>query len=444
MFPVRWMTANSEMLAEPTFRRRSPNRSGEGMAELHQVKLSGAAVAVAAQDRDSWRRRGDVVAAAFVLWLVPSTGLILKYTGRAGLLLLPLAGLSAIIVVTAILSRRTADLSARWLVGAAGLAALLFALFYPLAHSGFLGPGSDRDDGLNVALHALTGLHDPYRMTSFLGHPLTPMPGALILALPFYLIGNSAFQNLFWVPVFIWWTQRWFGATSAALWCVLVFIVGCPASLRDFVTGGDYLVNALYVAIAMDIAYVVLQNGRRWHLCAATIFLSVAISSRPIYAIAVPVLAGTVFQSGGWRRMVEFLVQVGLACAVINGPLYFYDPSHFPIMQTAKKISDIPSWFHAPLILPAIGALIGFCSFFIRMDRGRIFGLTALSLVPLFYIVLAYRLLVIHTFPGATSFEYSLPVSIFGGIWVSDRFARKFGLAGRRLRIETQAVSHAA
>jgi hypothetical protein len=406
--------------------------------------MSEVTVEVAAQDRDLWRYGGGVVAAAFVLWLVPSTALILKYTGLAGLVLLPLAGLSAIIVLTAILCRRTVDLSARWLVGAGAFAVLLFALLHPLAHSGVLGPGSDREDGLNIALHALVRLHDPYSTTSFLGHQLNPMPGALILALPFYLIGNSAFQNLFWVPVFLWWARNWFGTTSAALWCGLIFIVGCPASLRDFVTGGDYLVNALYVVIAMDLVFVAMHNERRWYRYAAAIFLSVAISSRPNYVIAVPVLAGTIFQSRGWRRMVEFLVLVGLGYIALNGPLYYHGLSQLPILQVANKMSDIPSSFHAPLVLPAIGALIGLCSFFIRMDRARMFGLTALSLLPLFYVVLAYRMLMTHRFPGVTLFEYSLTVSIFGGIWVSDRFATKLAVAGRRHGIETQEVSPTA
>jgi hypothetical protein len=401
-------------------------------------------VELAAQDRDLWRRSGGVVAAAFVLWLVPSTALILKYTGLAGLIFLPLAALSAIIVLTAILYRRTVDLSARWLVGVGALALLLFVLFHPLAHSGLLGPGSDREDGLNVALHALVRLQDPYRTTSFLGHQLNPMPGALILALPFYLMGNSAFQNLFWVPVFLWRAQKWFGTTSAALWCGLIFVVACPASLRDFVTGGDYLINALYVAIAMDLGFVALHTERKWYRYAAAIFLSVAISSRPNYLIAVPVLAGTVFQSRGWRRMVEFLLLVGLGYVVLNGPLYYHGLADLPILQVANKMSDIPSSLHAPLVLPAIGALIGFCSFFIEMDRARIFGLTALSLLPLFYSVLAYRVLMTHRFPGVTLFEYSLPVSIFGGLWLSYRFATKLALAGRRHRIETQGVSAAA
>jgi hypothetical protein len=378
----------------------------------------------AGQYRDFLRGGGSVVVAAFALWLVPSIYVILKYGGLAGLIFLSFASVSAITGLAAILSRRTTDLSPRWLVGACALAVLLFAVLYPLAHSGLLGPGSDRDNGLNVALHALVGLNDPYYAISFLGNSVTPLPGALVLALPFYLIGNSAFQNLFWVPVFFWWAQRLFGTRSAALWCVLIFIIGCPASLRDFVTGGDYLVNALYVAIAMDSVFLASRNGRKWELYSAAIFLAIAISSRPPYAMAVPVLAGTVFQFRSWRGLIEFLVLVGLVCAVLNGPLYFYDPSHFPTVYVATKISYIPPSLHAPLVLPSIGALIGVCSFFIAMGRVRIFGLMALSLVPLFYFVLICRLLN-HLPGGIASVEYSLPISIFGGIWVSDRFAAK-------------------
>lgn len=396
--------------------------------------MSEVTVEAAVQGRGLWWRG---VVPAFVLWLVPSTGLILKYTGVRGLIFLPIVGLSAIAILTAILCRRTVDLSARWLVGVGGLAVLLFALLHPLAHSGLLGPGSDREDGLNVALHALVRLHDPYSTTSFLGHQLNPMPGALILALPFYLIGNSAFQNLFWVPVLLMRARKWFGTTSAALWCGLVFIVGCPASLRDFVTGGDYLINALYVAIAMDLVVVAGHQERKWYRYAAAIFFSVAISSRPNYLVAVPILAGAVFQSRGWQRMVEFLALVALGCFALNGLLYYHGLSQLPILQVANKMSDIPPSFHAEIVLPTIGALIGFCSFFFRMDRARMFGLTALSLLPLFYLVLAFRMLMSHRFPGVTLFEYSLPISIFGGIWVSDRFATKCGLAGRRHRIET-------
>jgi hypothetical protein len=138
--------------------------------------------------------------------------------------------------------------------------------------------------------------------------------------------------------------------------------------------------------------------------------------------MAVPVLAGTIFQFRGWRRLVEFLVTVVLLCAALNGPLYLYDPAHFPTAHIANKIANIPPAFHASLVLPAIGALVGSCSFFVRMDRARIFGLMALSLVPVLYIVLIYWLLT-YLHQGVWSSEYALPISIFGGIWVSARLA---------------------
>jgi len=77
-----------------------------------------------------------------------------------------------------------------------------FIVLYPVARSGLFGPGSDRDDALNVALQALLSGHYPYYAQTYLGNPPTPMPGALLLALPFFALGTSAWQNLFWLPVF--------------------------------------------------------------------------------------------------------------------------------------------------------------------------------------------------------------------------------------------------
>jgi len=38
----------------------------------------------------------------------------------------------------------------------------------------------------------------PYYETSFLGNPISPMPGALLIALPFYVLGWTALQNIVW------------------------------------------------------------------------------------------------------------------------------------------------------------------------------------------------------------------------------------------------------
>lgn len=386
------------------------------MSQVENIK------SLVASLEEGGERGRHIAGAAFILWLVPSMGVLVKYTGMIGLVLSALVAVKAIAAFTAHLLRHAPDASYRWLIVAGGLTVLMFAVLYPLAHSGLFGPGSDRDDALNVAVRALVALQDPYSVTSIFGNVPTPMPGALLLALPFYLIGNSAFQNIFWVVTFFWWASRRFEKTTPALWLGLIFIVGCPASLRDLVTGGDYLVNALYVSIAIDLVFCSLREEQRAYRFATAIFLCFAISSRPIYALAVPVLAGTIVQYAGWRSLLGFLLVIGFGCGLLIGPIYLYDPDHFPTVHIAMKVADMPPWLHAWLVLPAIGAFVGCFSFFIPMNRARIFGLMALALLPVLYVAVIYRT-TISVLGAIAMTEYLLPVSIFGAIWLTEAFA---------------------
>jgi len=269
-------------------------------------------------------------------------------------------------------------------------------------------------------LRALLEGHDPYRALTYLGNPPTPMPGALILALPFFLAGDSAFQNLFWMPLFCWWCLKFLGETSAALWCILIFAVGMPASLQDFVTGGDYLVNALYVGVAADLAFVAFRGHTRLARYAAAVLLSVAISSRPTYVLVVPILAGSIWQHRGWKGLAEFLCVVVAICGALNLPFFLHDPGRFPTAHLSQKSADLPAALHANLLLPVLGVAIGSFSFLMKMSRARLFGLLALSLAPLFYIILAYRFF----FQAGSVMEaaaYTLPVSLFAGLWIAAR-----------------------
>ena len=368
---------------------------------------------------DCCRRQTLFIAIAFFLWLVPSLNEIWKYTGEAGLLILSILGLSAIRALGLLASRCGESIPRIWLAVICVMALGLFALLFPIAHSGILGPGSDRDDALNVALQALLAGHYPYDVTTYLGNPPTPMPGALILALPFYLFGTSALQNLAWMLMLIWWSVRHFGSSTIAASFLLIFLLGCPASLEDFVVGGDYFINAIYVAIAMDAMLCADSNGKTWQRYAAMAFLSIAISSRPIYALAVPVLAGTIFRSHGPRRVSEFLLTVCGLCMIVNGPYFIYDPSRFPITHLTAKISELPKFLHAAIVLPAIGMAIASLSFFVPMTRDRVFLLMAAALSVIFYPLFVYELATKGLGSGAmTAAAFSLPVTIFGGLWV--------------------------
>ena len=123
---------------------------------------------------DCCRRQTLFIATAFFLWLVPSLNEIWKYTGEAGLLILSILGLSAILVLGLFASRRGESIPRIWIAAICVVALGLFALLFPIAHSGVLGPGSDRDDALNVALQALLAGHYPYDVATYLGNP--PLP----------------------------------------------------------------------------------------------------------------------------------------------------------------------------------------------------------------------------------------------------------------------------
>src|SRR2546426_7380654 len=135
--------------------------------------------------QNPWCSHCLAVGVAFLLWLAPSLNSIQKYAGHAGLLVLPLVALSAMVALTATARRHGPGLPKSWLVALCAAPLALFIVLYPMADSGLLGPGSDRDDALNVALQTLLVGHYPYGATTYLGNPPTPMPGALILALPF-------------------------------------------------------------------------------------------------------------------------------------------------------------------------------------------------------------------------------------------------------------------
>lgn len=367
------------------------------------------------------QRKLFYIAIAFILWLVPSIGLIHKYLGNGG----ALAAFPFFLLLVLAFKALQRELGPcppmgwLWVIGA--IAICVFVILYPVAKSGVLGPGSDRDDALNVALQSLLAGHYPYSANTYLGNPPTPMLGALILASPFYLLGNSALQNLVWVPVFVFWCTTIFKDRLTAISYLMLFLLACPAAMQDFVTGGDYLVNAMYVAIAMHLVITAQASKAVWLRRVAEIFLAISISSRPIYVMAVPILAGVINNVAGFRRMIEFVLVVLLVCILLNVPFFLYDPSRFPTAHLSAKTSSMPPWLHASVTLPVLAGVVSCMSFLIRADfLHRAYGLMGLALGLMLCPVLAFEL-----FSGPTYFighvGFALPMTVFAGIWCVER-----------------------
>ena len=358
---------------------------------------------------------------AFALWLEPSVGQLWKYLGLYGSVAASCAAAGLIFAAIALLLEKTAPprASSRSLLLIAMLLGLLFVLLYPISRSGLIGGGSDRADALNVALRALLAGNQPYHQLTYQGNPLTPLPGALLLAAPFYLLGSSALQNLFWAPVLVVLASSMVGSRRAGVCFLLMFIVLCPGSLQDFVTGGDYLVNVIYVAVSMHLVIVSIGDNRIGARYLSYILFAVSISSRAIYVFEVPILTALIAQRRGLGRAMEFVLATGVGVLAINGPLFLSDPKSFPLLHSGGKLNFYPPGLRAEVIIPAISLAIACCAFFWPMSPRRAFLISALSFVPMFVPGLIYELLTFGPRPDVLiQAGFSLPMTVFGGLWL--------------------------
>ena len=151
--------------------------------------------------------------------------------------------------------------SVRWLAAATWVAVVvLFAVVYPVVDVHVPGRGSDADDALNLGVRALLAGDSPYATTTYLGNELSPLPGALLLAMPFVLLGSSALQNLLWLPAFflvVAHDTRDRGWTLRLAWAVLLF---SPVVLHEILTGGDHSTNTVYVLLGLR--WMLASRGR--------------------------------------------------------------------------------------------------------------------------------------------------------------------------------------
>lgn len=375
---------------------------------------------------------------AFALWLEPSLGQIARYLGLWGGLLC--AGLAGLGIFLALIWLRRKTLTAdpepsrRVLISIGLAAAALFLVLFPIATSGVMGPGSDRLDALNVTLRALLHGRPPYDQLTFTGNPTTPLPGALLLALPFYLLGVTAYQNLAWLAIFLWRVPAMVGGHRAAAVYLLIFLLACPGALQDFVTGGDYLINAIYVAVSVHLVLEVRADWPRVCRLLAYLLFAVCLSSRPIYVVEIPIVAAFVWQSRGRNGFVEFAVAVAAVLLAVNLPVFLTDPARFPIFYRLNKLNYYPAAMQPAIVIPAISLGIASSAWFFRTSARRVFLISALSFVPLFTPGLLFRLITQGAVPDVLlSAGFSLPMTIFGGLWLFNALAGT-GLASCQIR----------
>ena len=272
--------------------------------------------------------------------VLPSVAQVAKYAGLAGIVLhaaLVAAVLGALprLVSFRRISERTASAMA---VAVWVLVCVLFAVGFPIANSGLYGPGSDTDEAYDFAVREMLAGNYPYYVETYLWNAVHHLPGALILAAPFVLLGTSALQNLAWLPLFYLVARRELKSSGEALVLWVAVLVLCPAVIHGIVTGTDGGNNGLAVLVGM---WAVIRSRGPWLRAAATVLFALALSNRVNFILAVPPVFAVLAAASGRAAALRWVTATVALLAVINLPFYFRDPDRFTPFEGFNRVTRL-------------------------------------------------------------------------------------------------------
>jgi hypothetical protein len=322
------------------------------------------------------------------------------------------------------LNRKQQQISAGWFLVLFLSLAGAFATLYPLSLKHTLNNGSDREDALRIELNAIRNHQYPYDTRTFLGNLPTPLPGAILLAAPFFAVGHIAWQNFLWLALFFLFTIHFFYRRATALFFLAVLLLFAPGNLSDFTSGGDYLTNFFYLAIAVSLFARSLDRPVYASIPAA-IFLGVALSSRIIYIVVlIPLLALTLQRTPRTRAVILFAI-ILIAAAAVTLPIFAPQPfTHLlqQLNQNATKLRYIPSALHPQWTLPLFAVILACGAFFVRMDLPRLFlTFGATSFVMLAPFVISFAL---YSEKLRYAFFYLSICALSFCLWALSRYER--------------------
>jgi hypothetical protein len=365
-----------------------------------------------------------LVAGVCLAWLLCAFAPLLKYLSHpkaTAAMAIGVLGIALGMYWLQRLNRTQRQIHLAWFLLLFALFTTAFAIFHPLSLTHPAGRSSDREDALQIELTAVTHHQYPYDFRTFLGNKPTPLPGALWLAFPFFALGHVAWQNLFWLALFFLFVMRFFRHRATALLLLAVFLLLSPANVNDFVSGGDYLTNFSYIAIALGL-FIRSLDRPLTHCIPAALFLGLTLSSRIVFAvILIPLLALTLQRTSRSRTLLLFTVALATAAA-ITLPVFTPHPLHHlleQLNQGADKLKFIPSSLYPRQTLPLLTAALACGCFFVRMDLPRLFlafSISSFVMLAPFVVTAA-----VHT-GNLSSFSYLALSTLSFSLWALSQY----------------------
>jgi hypothetical protein len=317
----------------------------------------------------------DSGAAGIGLWLAlafPSTFVVQKYLGSEFTIAYAIVA-AAIVTFRPYPADRLSPRNVRWLTLLTIVVVVAaFAFVYPLANTHAAGAGSDDDDALDVATRTLITGGFPYAARTYLGNAVHHLPGAFLLASPFVLLGTSALQNLFWLPLFFL-AVREERDNATALSLAWLILATSPVVMHEIVTGTGYLSNTISVVLGL---WWLLRTR---HRDVAAIAWGVTLTSRANFILLLPLAFAGLRRQADLRTAARTIALAGLTVVCLTLPFYLHDPRNFTPLEGAGRLLVFDQLRpHLGIALMVAAAALALALSFRAIDAATVFGNCAL------------------------------------------------------------------
>lgn len=315
----------------------------------------------------------SLVVTFVLLFSLPSTALIQRYFGLIGIfsyiLLITLGFLSLLKFKSRIFSF-VSQFYFTILIFVISFGIACFWILYPLETAGLLGQGSDRDEALNIAFWEFIEGRYPYFATTHLGGKITPLPGAILIASPFILLGNSAYQNLFWLATFLTLTGIYLESHVSAMVMFIFLSALSPAFQYEYISGGDLIANSIYVLTAIFLQTKALSSHSAIVKVGTSLFTGIALASRSNFLTLLPLLLVLFWRRAGGRTALTSLSVSVLTFLSIVLPFYLVLPKAFPPFLAGNKLDELNAFI--PFVSTGIILLTLFLSVLLSLQLFKV------------------------------------------------------------------------
>lgn len=375
-----------------------------------------------------------------------------KYLGNIGLICCVLIGFSVVLVgyryLPLHLLATLQEKHIMWLTAATfALLIGIFAMVYPFANAGIVGGGTDRDEALNIAVTEMLHGRYPYYPRTYLNAPISPLPGAILLATPFVMLGNSAYQNIFWLFCFVIGMRLYLKSGISALLLLWIILALSPIVWNEFVTGGDLLANNIYILLfvvgMLNAVFALSSGGKQWVAIAASVLLGIGLSSRSNFFLIIPLIFSSLVQHAGIKKACIYTAISCIVCIAITLPFYLYDPAGFSPLTTFGKVDWFDSFIpFAGLLVSSISVVLTLGLSLQRMDSSHRVLLRNIALVqafPVLFVIVATSIISKGTINQLG--WYGLNFLFFGAVaaWGGLHHKNKHIFSGEKSRKEPRS-----